>query len=75
MDYQQEKLLTSVEKNLKDRIEKLESRFNGMQNYLNLKFDEEDWHAVMDASADIREILAELKILREWYDSVCGRQT
>ena len=65
--------LESVKKSLEDRIAKLNKRFEGMQSYLLLKNDEQDWHGVMDASADIRELLAELQVLEEWYDNICRR--
>jgi hypothetical protein len=34
-----------------------------MKEYLLLCIRKEDWHGVMDASADIREIVAKLSIL------------
>ena len=46
-----------------ERIVKLEKRYERMKDYLQLKFDEGDWHGVMDAAADIREILIEIKTL------------
>lgn len=35
-----------------------------MKDYLQMCVRKEDWHGVMDASADIREILAKLSVLR-----------
>jgi hypothetical protein len=47
------------------KIEALEKKIEGMKQYLLLKFDHGDWHGVMDASADIRELEAEIKGLRQ----------
>jgi hypothetical protein len=44
-----------------ERITQLKQRVEGMKNYLLLKFNHGDWHAVMDAAADIRELEAEIK--------------
>ena len=58
-----------MEKNLKSDLkakqEKLESRLQRMKDYLQLKFDEEDWHGVADAAMDIREIVSELKCIQK----------
>lgn len=35
-----------------------------MKEYLQMCVRKEDWHGVMDASADLREILAKLSVLR-----------
>ena len=34
-----------------------------MKDYLSLCIRKEDWHGVMDAAADIREIVAKLSVL------------
>jgi hypothetical protein len=47
-----------------DLIKSLESRFERMRQYLLLKYEEEDWHGVMDAAADIREIVVQLKLIK-----------
>jgi hypothetical protein len=47
------------------KIESLQKKIEGMKQYLLLKFDHEDWHGVMDAAADIRELEAEIKGLRQ----------
>lgn len=39
-------------------LEQLEKRKERMVQYLFLKIEEEDWHAVQDAGSDIREIEA-----------------
>lgn len=46
---------------MSDKATKLKEQVEGMKKYLLLKFHQEDWHGVMDAAADIRELLAELK--------------
>jgi len=45
------------------RIKELETSKSEMVSYLKLKIVLQDWHAVMDASCDIREIETELKVL------------
>ncbi len=45
-------------------IDSLESDFDLMKNYLQMCVRKEDWHGVMDASADIREIVAKLSLLK-----------
>jgi len=45
-----------------NKIDGLISRKEGMKNYLLLKFNEADWHAVQDAASDIREIETELSV-------------
>jgi hypothetical protein len=39
----------------------LEEKIDMMKKYLLMKFHDEDWHGVADASMDIRELVAELK--------------
>lgn len=36
-----------------------------MEKYLDLRRQMEDWHGVMDAAADIREIEAQIKVIEE----------
>jgi len=43
----------------------LERDFVLMKDYLLMCFQKEDWHGVMDASADIREIVSKLSILNK----------
>lgn len=40
--------------------EQLQKRKNQMIEYLLLKVEEEDWHAVQDAGSDLRDIESEL---------------
>ena len=44
-------------------VEKLNERKRLMVAYLRLRLDLADWHGVMDAAADIREIEAQLALL------------
>jgi hypothetical protein len=39
-----------------------------MKDYLLMCFRKEDWHGVMDASADIREIVSKLSVLN-WMEA------
>ena len=50
---------------LRIRIKELEDSKSAMIGYLKLKVVLQDWHAVMDASCDIREIESELKTLNK----------
>lgn len=43
----------------------LEADLMLMKEYLQMCFRKEDWHGVMDASADIREIVAKLSVLTD----------
>ena len=46
------------------RVVYLQAMHATMVAYLRAKVEDADWHGVMDASADLREIEAELKGLR-----------
>ncbi len=46
----------------------LEKDFALMKDYLLMCFHKEDWHGVMDASADIREIVSKLSMLN-WIEA------
>lgn len=39
-----------------------------LKEYLLMCFHKDDWHGVMDASADIREIVAKLSVLK-WMEA------
>lgn len=43
----------------------LEADFALMKDYLQMCVRKEDWHGVMDASADIREIVSKLSVLAD----------
>jgi hypothetical protein len=46
---------------MKSTIEVLTEKRKVMREYLLVKMNEEDWHGVMDAAADLREIDVYLK--------------
>lgn len=39
----------------------IDEKIELMKKYLMLKFQEQDWHGVMDAAADLRELMVEKK--------------
>lgn len=47
------------------RISKLEDRRVLMQKYLQDRVDDQDYHGVMDAAADLREIIQDLNSVKE----------
>ena len=47
------------------RMRELHSHRATMIEYLRLRLDLEDWHGVMDAAADIREIEAEMRAVAD----------
>jgi hypothetical protein len=46
------------------RLAEIEAHLATMRTYLDMRNKSKDWHGVMDASADIRELEAEAKALR-----------
>ncbi len=46
------------------RAGELKIQRDTMVNYLQIKMNEQDWHGVMDAAADLRDIDSELKGLK-----------
>jgi len=49
-------------------LDKLEKQRASLIQYLLSKVSAEDWHAVMDSAADLREIDAKMCILEEMED-------
>ncbi len=45
------------------RLHQLEHRITVMITYLRLRMDMADWHGVMDAAADLRELETERRVL------------
>jgi len=39
----------------------IEEQIRIMKEYLLMKYHQEDWHGVMDAAADIRELLISMR--------------
>ena len=48
-----------------NEIKSLELELSLMEKYLDLKRTQRDWHGVADAAMDIRELEAQLRILRQ----------
>jgi hypothetical protein len=46
-------------------LEEIQRQLQVMYTYIQIRHDMEDWHGVMDASADIRELKAKEQALRE----------
>lgn len=53
-------ILTTIEKYMSDYLQQLEKRKTQMIQYLLLKVEEQDWHAVQDAGSDLRDIESEM---------------
>lgn len=51
-------------KSIEEWVQRLDQELTLMQKYCDCKRDGEDWHGVMDASADIRELLIAKRTLR-----------
>ena len=49
---------------VKERIRLVEDSLSTMTSYMGLQLIKCEWHGVMDAAADIRELQAELKAYR-----------
>lgn len=43
-----------------ERVQEINNNLEIMKKYLDKCVKDEDWHGVMDAAADIRELVAEL---------------
>jgi len=52
-------------KKIEDKKKQLQKRLDGLKQYLLLKYEDEDWHGIMDAAADIREISVQIDLLEE----------
>ena len=44
-------------------LDNLDIRISKMTDYLLLKVEEKDWHAIADAAMDIRELVAQKEVL------------
>lgn len=49
---------------IRARLQQVEHSLAVMHQYLLVRLAANDWHGVMDASADIREMLAEQRALK-----------
>jgi len=52
-----------INETINNTIKQLQNQQDRMIDYLKLKVQEEDWHGVADAAMDIREIVAQKRIL------------
>ena len=50
--------------NTDDTLDDLKEKRQGMKLYLSMKVKMEDWHGVADAAMDLREIDAQIEILK-----------
>lgn len=50
---------------IQELIAKLKADVELMKSYLQMRFSMSDWHGVMDAAADIRELEAKIRTLEE----------
>lgn len=57
------KTVRPIRETLEIRVTQLKQDLQLMKEYLLMCVRKEDWHGVMDASADIREIVAKLSVL------------
>ena len=55
-----------------DKIMEIEQHLHIMENYLDVRRAQRDWHGVQDAASDIRELEAQLRALRETRSVVSG---
>ena len=49
---------------LQDTITTYKRKITNLTNYMRLKIDEQDWHAVADAAMDIREYEAKIDLAK-----------
>ena len=57
-------MVQSIISTVRTRINELDENISSMVDYMNLKIQTEDWHAVADAAMDIREMEAGMKELK-----------
>lgn len=57
------KTVRPIRETIEMRVAQLKQDLQLMKEYLLMCVRKEDWHGVMDASADIREIVAKLSVL------------
>ena len=58
-----------------ERIAKLEVQRVRLHDYILMKLESRDYHAVADAAMDLRELDVEVKILVEQYDQAQKAKT
>jgi len=50
---------------VKTQLQDLERQVKQLVDYVCLKIEQTDWHGVSDAANDIRELEAQIKLLKE----------
>jgi len=50
---------------VKTQLQELERQVKQLVDYVYLKIEQTDWHGVSDAANDIRELEAQIKLLKE----------
>lgn len=48
-----------------DKVNAIKKQITSLIDYMRVKIDQGDWHAVADAAMDIRELEAKLKVYEE----------
>lgn len=61
--------MTIVHTTLDDKVNAIKKQITSLIDYMRVKIDQGDWHAVADAAMDIRELEAKIKVYEEF-----GRQ-
>lgn len=54
--------------NIQLELTRLESRRDNLHQYIIMKLEEHDYHAVQDAGSDLRELDARIKAIRDFVD-------
>lgn len=49
---------------IRARLQQVEQSLAIMHQYLLVRLSSSDWHGIMDASADIRELMVEQRVLK-----------
>jgi hypothetical protein len=50
-------------------LTRLEKKRIGLHNYITMKLEDRDYHAVQDAGSDLRELESRVVTIKEWLDS------
>lgn len=48
-----------------DKVNAIKKQISSLIDYMRVKIDQGDWHAVADAAMDIRELEAKIKVYEE----------
>jgi len=55
-----------MEEEMRARLDRVQQSIAKMTGYCWMKGEQDDWHGVMDAAADIRELLVEKRMLEHF---------